>query len=901
VLKKGIKMLNNNLNDINPEETNEWIDSIESVLEEDGKQRAHFLLEKIIEKLRRTGTHLPFKATTEYINTIDPKDEPIMPGDQELEEKISSIIRWNAQAMVVRASRKKLLLGGHISTYASAATLYEVGFNHFFKASNEKDGGDLVYFQPHSSPGIYARSFLEGRISKEQMDNFRQEVGGKGLSSYPHPKLMPTYWQFPTGSMGLGPLQAIYQARFLKYLTNRGIKDCSSQKVYCFLGDGETDEPESLGAIGLAGREKLDNLVFIVNCNLQRLDGPVRGNGKIIQELEGKFRGSDWEVIKVIWSSSWDALIKADKSGKLKQVMEETVDGEYQNFKQKPGEYGRKNFLDKAPETKELLKNLKDSEIPKLKRGGQDPVKVYAAFDKAVKTKDRPSVILAKTVKGYGMGESGEGKNIAHSVKDMQIEDLKQFRDRFNIPLSDEELIDVPYYIPDENSPEMQYLHKKRDALGGYLPKRRTKFSQKLDIPKIALFEQILRGTNNREVSTTMIFIRLLTALVKDKNIGKNIVPIVPDEARTFGMEGMFRQIGIYANEGQKYVPHDREQVAYYKEDKNGQILEEGISEAGAMSSWISAATSYSVNDCPMIPFYIYYSIFGFQRIGDLAWAAGDLQARGFLIGATSGRTTLNGEGLQHQDGQSHVQASTIPNCLSYDPTYGYELAVIVQNGVERMYGEKQENIFYYITTTNDNYTHPAIIENESENIKEHIIKGIYHFDTIKAKIDYKVKLLGCGAIFEQSREAARILADEYDIQAELYSVTSFTNLSRQAQKINRYNILNPKKETKIDFVQEILGTDEDDIVVAASDYMKSYAEQIRASIKGSYHVLGTDGFGLSDSRENLRAYFEVDAKFIVITTLYALVSKSKIDNSILIEAMKKYNISEEKLNPLDK
>ncbi len=884
------------LKDIDPEETQEWLDSLESVLSENGNKRAHFLVEKIIDKMRRSGSHLPYKATTAYINTIDSKDEPVMPGDRELEERISSIIRWNAQAMVIRASRKKLLLGGHISTYASAATLYEVGFNHFFRASNEKDGGDLVYFQPHSSPGIYARSFLEGRLTEEQMDNFRQEVGGNGLSSYPHPKLMPTYWQFPTGSMGLGPIQAIYQARFLKYLTNRGIKDCSNQKVYCFIGDGETDEPESLGAIGLAGREKLDNLIFIVNCNLQRLDGPVRGNGKIIQELEGKFRGSDWEVIKVIWSGTWDALLNADHSGELKQVMEDTVDGEYQNFKQKPGEYGRRNFFDKSPEIKDLVKNMSDEEIPKLKRGGHDPIKVYAAFDKATKTKDRPTVILAKTVKGYGMGESGEGQNIAHSVKDMQIDDLKEFRDRFNLPISDDDLEDIPYYIPSLDSPEMQYLHKKRDTLDGYIPKRRTKFSENLGIPSLDSFENILKGTGDREVSSTMVFIRILSSLVKDKNVGKKIVPIVPDEARTFGMEGMFRQVGIYASEGQKYVPHDRDQVAYYREDKTGQILEEGISEAGAMSSWMSAATSYSVNDCPMIPFYIYYSIFGFQRIGDLAWSAGDLQARGFLIGATSGRTTLNGEGLQHQDGQSHIQASTIPNCLSYDPTYGYELAVIIQNGIERMYGKKQENIFYYITVTNENYKHPEI----KENVEEGIIKGIYHFDTIKAKHDYKVKLLGCGAIFEQVREASKILATDYNIKSELYSVTSFTNLAREAQEVTRYNLLSPTKIKKHSFVQNILGEDDDSTVVAATDYMKAYAEQIRGSINGNYHVLGTDGFGKSDGRENLRAYFEVDAKFIVITTLYSLVEQSKVEKEVLIDALKKYEITEEKLNPFN-
>jgi len=885
-----------NLEDLDPIETQEWIEAIETVIEEDGSNRAHFLLEKIIDKMRRSGAHLPFKSTTAYINTIDPEDEPIMPGDQEIEKKISAIIRWNAQAMVLRASKKNLLLGGHISTYASSATLYDVGFNHFFKAPNDKDGGDLVYFQPHSSPGIYARSFLEGRLSKEQLDNYRQEIGGNGLSSYPHPKLMPNYWQFPTGSMGLGPIQAIYQARFLKYLTNRGIKDCSNQKVYCFLGDGESDEPESLGAIGLAGRENLDNLIFIVNCNLQRLDGPVRGNGKIIQELEGKFRGADWEVIKVIWGSRWDSLIKADHSGELKQIMEETVDGEYQNFKQKPGEYGRKHFFDKCPQTRDLVKNMGDHEIPRLKRGGHDPIKVYAAYNRAVKTKNRPTVILAKTVKGFGMGESAEGKNIAHGVKSMELDSLKQFRDRFNIPISDADLENIPYYVPDENSEEMQYLQKRREELGGYVPQRTASFSQKLDLPELDIFESILNGSGERQVSTTMIFIRLLTSLLKDKNIGKIIVPIVPDEARTFGMEGLFRQVGIYANEGQKYIPHDRDQVAYYREDKKGQVLEEGITEAGAMSSWLSAATSYSVNDCPMIPFYIYYSIFGFQRIGDLAWVAGDLQARGFLIGATSGRTTLNGEGLQHQDGQSHIQASTIPNCLSYDPAYGYELAVIIQDGIKRMYGEKQENIFYYLTVTNENYVQPAIKEAD----KEGILKGIYLFDTKQAKHNYNVKLLGCGAIFEQTKKAADILAQDYNIGSELFSVTSFTNLAREAQEINRWNLLHPSEEAKISYVSCVLGQNNSDIVVGATDYMKSYAEQIRAYVSGNYQVLGTDGFGRSDSRDNLRAHFEVSASFIVITVLSELVKKSILDKNILEDALLKYDINPEKASPLN-
>ena len=884
-----------NINDIDPEETREWIDALESVLQEDGKERAHFLLEQLIDKARRNGAYLPYKATTAYINTIPVKQEPKMPGNQLLERNIRSIIRWNAQAMVLRASKKDLELGGHIASFQSSATLYDVGFNHFFKAPNEKDGGDLVYFQGHISPGIYARSFLEGRISEEQMDNFRQEVDGKGLSSYPHPKLMPEYWQFPTVSMGLGPIQAIYQARFLQYLTDRGIKDCSNQTVYCFMGDGECDEPESLGAINLAGREGLDNLVFIINCNLQRLDGPVRGNGKIIQELEGGFRGAGWEVTKVIWGRHWDPLLAKDSTGKLIDLMEETVDGEYQNFKQKGGAYTREHFFNKHKETKELVENMGDDDIWRLNRGGHDPVKMYAAYKKAQDTKGRPTVILAKTVKGYGMGDAAEGKNIAHSVKKVDMEVLKQFRDRFNIPISDEKLKSIPYYLPDENSPEMKYMKARREELGGFIPQRRTKFSTNLNIPTLKIFDSLLKGSGNREVSTTMILVRILNALVKDKQIGKTIVPIVPDEARTFGMEGMFRQIGIYAHEGQKYIPQDRDQVAYYKEDKKGQVLQEGINELGAMGSWVSAATSYSVNDCPMIPFYIYYSMFGFQRTGDMAWAAGDLQARGFLVGATAGRTTLNGEGLQHQDGHSHILANTIPNCVSYDPTYGYELAVIVQNGIERMYGESQENIFYYLTTLNENYVHPAM----PEGINEGIIKGIYLLDSQKAKNNYSVKLLGCGSILEQVKKASIILAKDYDIASEIYSVTSFNELCRNGQDIERYNMLHPEEKNKTAYITDVLGSYEQNTIISTTDHMKAYSEQIRAYVTGTFKALGTDGFGRSDSRENLRAHFEVDAHFIVITTLSELVNKGKIDKKILIAAMKKYKINADKINPL--
>ena len=888
-------MQNEYLKDINPEETNEWLEALENIIEEGGPKRAHYILEKLIDKARRKGTYLPFRATTAYLNSIDVEDEPKMPGDRDIERRIRSAIRWNATMMVLRASKKNLELGGHIASFQSSATLYDVGFNHFFRAPNEKDGGDLIFFQGHIAPGIYARSFLEGRITKEQMDNFRQEVDGQGLSSYPHPKLMPDYWQFPTVSMGLGPIQAIYQARFLKYLTNRGIKDCSEQKVYCFMGDGECDEPESLGAISLAGREGLDNLVFVINCNLQRLDGPVRGNGKIIQELEGNFRGNGWRVVKVIWGRHWDALLQKDKSGKLLQLMEETVDGEYQNFKQKGGAYTREHFFNKYPETAKLVENMSDEDIFALNRGGHDPLKVYAAYKAAEKTKDRPTVILAKTVKGYGMGEAAEGKNIAHGVKKVDSDALRKFRDRFRIPFSDVELEKLPYYTFDEDSVEMKYMKARRAELHGFVPQRLKKFTNKLEIPSLTEFESITKGSGDREISTTMAFVRILNILVKDKNIGKQIVPIVPDEARTFGMEGMFRQIGIYSNEGQKYVPQDRDQVAYYKEDKEGQVLQEGINELGAMGSWAAAATSYSVNDVPMIPFYIYYSMFGFQRTGDMAWAAGDLRARGFLVGGTAGRTTLNGEGLQHEDGHSHILANTIPSCISYDPTYGYELAVIVQDGINRMYGEKQEDVFYYLTTMNENYKQPAM----PEGVEEGILKGIYKLDTVDAANDYKVKLLGSGTILEQVRQAADILASEYGVKSDVYSVTSYNEITREAQDVERYNLLHPDEEDKTPYVTTVLGEDKDNIIVSATDYMKIYSEQIRAYVKGSFKTLGTDGFGRSDSRANLREHFEVDANFIVYTTLYLLVENGKLDKKVLNEAIAKFKINPNKINPL--
>jgi len=883
------------LEDTNPLETQEWIEALEAIIDEEGVERAHFLLEKLIDKSRRSGAHLPYSATTAYINTISPKEEPNIPANLDIERRIRSIIRWNAQIMVQRASQKGLELGGHIASFQSAATLYDVAFNHFFKAPNEKDGGDLIFFQGHISPGIYARSFVEGRISQEQMDNFRQEAFNDGLSSYPHPKLMASYWQFPTVSMGLGPLQAIYQARFLKYLTNRGIKDCSAQKVYCFLGDGEVDEPESLGAIGLAARESLDNLIFVVNCNLQRLDGPVRGNGKIIQELEGEFRGAGWEVIKVIWGSLWDPLLAKDKSGKLIELMEKTVDGEYQNFKQKGGKYTRENFFNKYPETAKLVENMSDYDIWRLNRGGHDAVKVYAAFKRANEIVGRPTVILAKTVKGYGMGSAAEGMNIAHQVKKVDTASLMQFRDRFNLPISDEQVKEYSYYRPAEDSEEIKYMKERRAALGGYVPQRREKFSNKLEIPSLSAFEAVTAGSADREISTTMAFGRVINALIKDKNIGKLIVPIVPDEARTFGMEGMFRQVGIYSSVGQKYIPQDRDQVAYYKEDIKGQVLQEGINELGAMSSWIAAATSYSVNDCPMIPFYVFYSMFGFQRTGDLCWAAGDQRARGFLIGGTSGRTTLNGEGLQHEDGHSHILANTIPNCVTYDPTYGYEVAVIIQKGIERMYGENQEDIFYYITTLNENYVQPAM----PKGVEDGIIKGIYKVKTFKAKNNYKVKLLGSGSIFQEVLKAAEILEKEYNISSDLYSVTSYNELAREAQEIERENLLNLDKKPKSYYINTALGDDNENIIISATDYIKAYSEQIAPFVKGSFKALGTDGFGRSDSRANLRKFFEVDTNFVVYTTLAQLAINGKIDKKVAIEAIKKYGIDTNKINPI--
>ena len=876
-------------NDI--QETQEWIESLNSVIETEGSERAHFLIEMMIDQARRSGSNLPYNATTAYVNTIPAHLQQRHPGDPDMERRIRALIRWNAVMTVLRANMKSPGVGGHIASFQSAATLYDVGFNHFFRAANKDFGGDLVYFQGHSSPGVYARAYLEGRINEDQLNNFRMESKGNGLSSYPHPWLMPDFWQFPTVSMGLGPIMGIYQARYLKYLHDRGITDTSDRKVWVFCGDGEMDEPESLGAISLASRENLDNLIFVVNCNLQRLDGPVRGNGKIIQELESDFRGSGWNVLKVVWGSYWDPLFAMDKDGFLKKRMEECIDGEYQNFKAKGGAYTREHFFGKYPELKEMVSAMSDSEIWRLNRGGHDPHKVYAAYAAASSHKGQPSVVLAKTVKGYGMGDAGEGQNITHQQKSMDVEALKVFRTRFDLPISDEEVESLSFYKPPADSPEIQYMEERRKNLGGYLPIRKQK-GNSLKIPSLSNFSNVLTTTGNREISTTMAFVRILSTLVRDDEIGKYVVPIVPDEARTFGMEGMFRQLGIYSSIGQLYEPQDSDQVMFYKEQKDGQILEEGINEAGSFSSWIAAATSYSNSGIQTIPFYIFYSMFGFQRIGDLAWAAGDSRARGFLLGATAGRTTLNGEGLQHEDGHSHLISATIPNCISYDPCFAYELAVIIQNGLERMI-QNQEDVYYYITLMNENYQHPDM----PKNIEKNIVQGIYQFSESKFK-GPKVQLMGSGVILREVIEAAKLLETEWDISADIYSVTSFTELRREALDIERWNMLNPDKKDKMSIIQETI-SDQESPIIASTDYMKSYAEQISNFLPNKFISLGTDGFGRSDSREALRNFFEVDRYFIIIASLKALVDSKKINKDLLSKAIKKYKINGNKANPV--
>ena len=877
--------------DTDDQETQEWLDSLNSVISTNGPERAHFLIEKMIDQARRSGTNLPYNATTSYVNTIPTHLQQRHPGNPDMERRIRALIRWNSVMTVLRANEKSPGIGGHIASFQSAATLYDVGFNHFFRGANENFAGDLVYFQGHSSPGIYARAFLEGRMSEDQLNNFRMEAGGQGLSSYPHPWLMPDFWQFPTVSMGLGPIMGIYQARYLKYLHDRGIADTSNRKVWVFCGDGEMDEPESQGAISLAARENLDNLIFVINCNLQRLDGPVRGNGKIIQELESNFRGSGWNVLKVIWGSYWDPLLAMDKDGILKKRMEECVDGEYQNFKAKGGAYTREHFFGKYPELREMVSAMSDDDIWRLNRGGHDPHKVYAAYAAATSHKGQPSIVLAKTVKGYGMGDAGEGQNITHQQKSMDIESLKAFRTRFDLPVSDKEVESLSFYKPASDSPEIQYMMERRKELGGFLPVRRKK-TKALKIPGLSAFSNVTNSSGEREISTTMAFVRILSTLVRDKELGKYIVPIVPDEARTFGMEGMFRQLGIYSSVGQLYEPQDSDQVMFYKEQKDGQILEEGINEAGSFSSWIAAATSYSHTDIQTIPFYIFYSMFGFQRIGDLAWAAGDSRCRGFLLGATAGRTTLNGEGLQHEDGHSHLLAATIPNCVSYDPCFAYELAVIIHNGLERMI-QNQEDVYYYITVMNENYTHPEI----PKGVEQGIIEGIYPF--IKSKIKGpKVQLMGSGVILREVIEAAKILEAEFKVAADIYSVTSFNELRKNALDIERWNRLNPGKDKKLSNIENAI-SDKDSPIIASTDYMKSFPEQISRFLPNHFIPLGTDGYGRSDSREALRDFFEVDRFYIVIAALNALVDAKKIDSTVLLKAIKDFKLDGDKPNPM--
>ena len=876
-------------------EAREWVDAISSVMAFEGSERADFLLGRAVDMARRQGARLPFAANTAYINTIPPHKEQQHPGDREIENRIRSVIRWNALAMVLRANKASSELGGHIASFQSAATLYDTGFMHFWNAPHEGHGGDLVFVQGHSSPGIYARAFLEGRLTEEQLANFRQETDGHGISSYPHPWLMPDFWQFPTVSMGLGPLMAIYQARFLKYLHDRGLADTSNRHVWVFCGDGEMDEPESLGSISLAGREKLDNLIFVINCNLQRLDGPVRGNGKIIQELEGGFRGAGWNVIKVIWGSNWDPLLARDTSGCLRQLMEECNDGQYQDFKSKDGAYIRKNFFGRYPETAALVADWSDDKIWTLTRGGHDPRKVYAAYAAAVAHKDQPTVILAKTVKGYGMGSAGEGQMIAHQQKKMGLDALQKFRDRFSVKVSDEELDKLPFLRFAEGSPELAYLREHRKALGGSLPQRRVKTGYAIAAPPLSLFEAQLKGSEGRDISTTMVFVQLLTKLLRDKQLGRHIVPIVPDESRTFGMEGMFRTFGIYSQVGQLYRPEDADQLMYYKEDKSGQVLEEGINEAGAMASWIAAATSYSSSDVPMVPFFIYYSMFGFQRIGDLAWAAGDIRSRGFLIGGTSGRTTLNGEGLQHQDGHSHILSSTIPNCVSYDPAFGYELAVIIQHGLARML-DAQEDVFYYITSLNENYQHPPM----PDGAEDGIIRGMYLLKAGAAPTADKprVQLLGSGAILREVIAGAELLEQDFGISADIWSVTSFTELRREALEIERWNLLHPAEIPKVPYVTQCLASRGDTPVVASTDYVKMFADQISPFVRGPYQVLGTDGFGRSDYRRKLRHHFEVDRHFVAVAALKALADDNKIPSTKVVEAISKYGINPDKAAP---
>ncbi len=881
--------------DPDPQETREWLDAMRGVLAVEGLDRARLLIERLVEEANRNGAQVSLGLTTPYVNTIPADRQPPMPGDRELEARLRHYVRWNALATVVRANKVSSELGGHVASFASAATLYDVGFNHFFRAPSETFGGDLVFFQGHSSPGVYARAFLEGRITQEQLEHFRQEVDGNGLSSYPHPWLMPDFWQFPTVSMGLGPIMSIYQARFMRYLHDRGLRDTTGRKVWTFVGDGEMDEPESLGAISLAGREKLDNLIWVVNANLQRLDGPVRGNGKIIQELEGLFRGAGWNVIKVIWGSRWDPLLAADKSGRLTQVMNECVDGDYQTFKSRNGKYVRDEFFGRYPETKSLVEDWSDDEIWALQRGGHDSIKVYAAYKTAFEHRGQPTVVLAKTIKGYGMGEAGEAQNIAHQAKKMEVEAMRVFRDRFGLPISDAELAGdtIPFYKPPEDAPEMRYLRERLATLGS-VPQRRRK-SASLAVPELSAFDAQLQGTGDRHISTTMAFVRVLNTIARDREIGARVVPIVADESRTFGMEGMFRQLGIYSSVGQLYHPQDAEQLMWYREDKLGQILQEGINEAGALSSWIAAGTSYANHDLPMIPFYIFYSMFGFQRVGDLTWAAGDSRTRGFLLGATSGRTTLNGEGLQHEDGSSQVAASFVPNCRGYDPTYAYEVAVIVQDGLRRMLAE-QEDVYYYITLMNENYQHPAM----PPDARDGILRGMYLLrSSSKAEKNRpQVQLFGSGAILREVEAAADLLADEWKVHADVWSVTSFNELARDGVAARRWNMLHPQEPPRRSYVEECL-QDRTGPGVAATDYIRTFAEQIRPYVSRRYVALGTDGYGRSDYRRKLRAFFEVDRHFVTLAALQTLAEEGAIPTATVQKAIEKYKIDPNKPNPI--
>ncbi|HJN77078.1 MAG TPA: pyruvate dehydrogenase (acetyl-transferring), homodimeric type [Myxococcota bacterium] len=877
--------------DIDPEETRDWLDSLEAVIELHGPARAHYLLDQLIDRARRRGAHLPYRATTAYVNTILPGREPRYPGDRSLEKRIEAYIRWNAMAMVVHANAKGTHLGGHIATYQSAAVLYEVGFNHFWRAPSEAHPGDLVFIQGHSSPGIYARSFLEGRLTRKQLLAFREEVDLEGLSSYPHPWLMPEYWQFPTVSMGLGPLMAIYLARFLRYLENRGLAEPTDRKVWAFLGDGEMDEPESMAAISLAAREGLDNLVFVINCNLQRLDGPVRGTGKIIQELEADFRGNGWNVIKVVWGSRWDPLLARDREGLLVRLMNECVDGEYQAYKANDGAFVREHFFGRHPELMELVANMSDEEVWRLNRGGHDHRKVYAAYHRAVtRSVGRPTVILAKTIKGYGLGASSQGVMGAHQMKKLDEDGLKAFRSRYNIPIPDEDISQVPLYEPPADSPEMLYLRERREALGGYLPQR-LDTAPPLEVPPLEAFAALLEDSGEREFSTTMAFVRLLRVLARDRNIGERIVPIIPDEARTFGMEGMFRQLGIYSSCGQNYEPQDRDQLAFYREATDGQILEEGINEAGAMCSWIAAGTSYASSGLAMIPFYAFYSMFGFQRVGDLCWAAGDIRARGFLIGCTSGRTTLNGEGLQHGDGQSHVLAAAHPSCRPYDPTFAYELAVIIHDGLRRMYVDRQD-VYYYVTCMNENYAHPAL----PEGAEEGILRGLYALEKSAGVSGPRVQLLGSGAILREAIAAAEML-QSYGVAADVWSAPSFTLLAREGRSCDRWNRLHPGEDPKVPWITACFEGIEGPFV-AATDYVAAFAEQIRPWVPGRYTVLGTDGYGRSDAREKLRSFFEVGRDAFVVAALSALEAEGRLDASVVRDAIARSGCDPDRADP---